>query len=724
MKPVKSILIVLLLGLQLECLANRVDFFVAPNGSDENPGTLGHPFATLERARAEVRRRIEAGISSDIRVNLREGTYHLTNTLVLGLRDTAPPGHTITWRGHQNETAVLSTGVPVSGWKKLDGTIAGLPPIANGHIWVADLPDGLGRILTLYQGDTRLPRARTPGFTPATDIHPRDNPSDTLDRYTLHFPEGAVRDWPNLADAELLIIPSFPWWMNILSFASVDEENRVARTTIPATEQMCAMVKYARRGFETNAWIENVPEGLDSPGEWIVNTVQRKIYYWPVEERPGDDIHAPALRELICVEGKNDQVGHADRPVTGIRFVNLHFTQADRGVWDADDAGIQHDWEMLDKDNAMLRFRGASDCRVERCRFYNAGGNGIRLDLYAQEIAVENCLFHNLGQSAVMMIGYGPGTKDVNKHNRVFNNHIHHCGEIYWHSQMITAFQSGENYIGHNYIHHVPRKAICICGVRSHWLLDGVTDQRECVNSIRWDEIGDAKTHEELLPYLHARNNLIEYNDIHDVLEMLGDGAAINLSGSGTGNVVRYNYIHDIPAPHPTAAIRMDGSQTGTLVENNIIVNVSVAGIVPKEENTIRNNFIVQVCNRSNSGVIRGMGLNGGLANLERNILYNVHPTRNFYAYHKMAEYSREDFARRTIDGNLYFCPGTTEADWPELAWLKARGVDQHSVFADPRFVDWENRDFTLKPGSPALRLGIKQIDIRPAGLTDEFPAQ
>ena len=598
----------------------------------------------------------------------------------------------------------------------------GLPSVAAGQVWVADIPEGLGRILTLYKGDTRLPRARTQGFAPDTEFHPRDNPSDSLDRYTLHYPPGAVRNWPNLADIELLIIPSFPWWMNVLSFASIDEARRVARTTIPGTDFLCPMVKYARRGFEINAWIENVPEGLDTPGEWMVNTIERKIYHWPADGEPGENIHAPALRELVRVEGVNDPRGNADQPATGIRFLNLHFTQADRGVWDADDAGIQHDWEMLDKDNAMLRFRGARNCRVERCHFYNAGGNAIRLDLYAQNIAIENCLFEHLGQSAVMMIGYGPGTKDVNKHNRVFNNHIRHCGEIYWHSQMITAFQSGHNYIGHNYIHHVPRKAICISGVRDHFLKDGETDRRECVNTIRWHEIGNAITHEELLPFLHARHNVIEYNDIHDVLEKLGDGSAINLSGGGVGNIVRFNYVHDISATHPTCGIRMDEDQTETLIENNVVVNLSVGGIVPKQKNTIRNNFIVQVCNHSNAGLIRALGGgNGGLSIIRNNVFFNTHPNREFYTRHRIGEYREEEIAT-CIDNNVYFCPGTSMADWPDLILFRSKGADQHSVFADPLFVDWQARNFTLKPGSPALRLGIRQIDISPAGLTDAFP--
>jgi hypothetical protein len=46
----------------------------------------------------------------------------------------------------------------------------------------------------------------------------------------------------------------------------------------------------------------------------------------------------------------------------------------------------------------------------------------------------------------------------------------------------------------------------------------------------------------------------------------------------------------------------------------------------------------------------------------------------------------------------------------------KAKGLDQHSLVADPRFVDPANRNFSLRPDSPALRLGFKPIDISGVG--------
>jgi hypothetical protein len=54
----------------------------------------------------------------------------------------------------------------------------------------------------------------------------------------------------------------------------------------------------------------------------------------------------------------------------------------------------------------------------------------------------------------------------------------------------------------------------------------------------------------------------------------------------------------------------------------------------------------------------------------------------------------------------------------------QALGFDQHSVFADPMFVDPENGDYHVKPESPALKLGLENFDVSGAGLTPDFPGQ
>src|SRR6516162_1391352 len=63
------------------------DFHVAPYGSDANPGTRAQPFATLGRARIEVRKLIAGGLRADVTVLVRGGTHELLEPLVFGPED-------------------------------------------------------------------------------------------------------------------------------------------------------------------------------------------------------------------------------------------------------------------------------------------------------------------------------------------------------------------------------------------------------------------------------------------------------------------------------------------------------------------------------------------------------------------------------------------------------------------------------------------------------------
>jgi len=56
-----------------------------------------------------------------------------------------------------------------------------------------------------------------------------------------------------------------------------------------------------------------------------------------------------------------------------------------------------------------------------------------------------------------------------------------------------------------------------------------------------------------------------------------------------------------------------------------------------------------------------------------------------------------------------------TEAATEWEAWQMA-GADTHSLVADPLFVDAEHGDFTLKPESPALKLGFEPIPFKEIG--------
>ena len=96
--------------LSVSCSQDVLRYYVSPDGSDKNPGTLKAPFATLGKARDEVRANIAQGLSADVEVVLRKGTYTMHKTLVLGLEDSAPEGFSITYKGYEGEKVDLGGG--------------------------------------------------------------------------------------------------------------------------------------------------------------------------------------------------------------------------------------------------------------------------------------------------------------------------------------------------------------------------------------------------------------------------------------------------------------------------------------------------------------------------------------------------------------------------------------------------------------------------------------
>lgn len=719
---------------------SAAELHIAPRGRDTNPGTEDRPFATLAVARDAVVKLKHQQPNEPITVYLDGGVYRLDETVVFAIDDSGSPQQPITYTAKLGETPVLSGAWPVTGWQKLDQPPENVPEVARGNLWVADLSwlkqlkakqpasstvaDQQPRPwwpLTLYANGEPLKRARGPGFSLQRKV---DRASSELQ--TFDFPDQRVRNWPRLKDAELLVIPMRFWVSNILPLESVEASAGVARTSYPATYPLGRNSMNDR----DTAWIENVVELLDEPGEWAVDSEEARLYLWPPEDGPPENIEAPVLTELVRIEGDIDYEGSTDRPVRNLAFRGITFAHGDRFVWHGQTGwGLQHDWERFDSPSAMLRFRGAEDCTVEDCHFRDAASSGIRFDLHAMKNRIVGNHVERLGGVGILLAGYGPGTKNVNRKNTVTNNYVHHTGQLYWGSPAVFAWQSGENLIAHNHIHHTPYTGICATG-RIGWVRTG---ESECAKTVRWDEV-DAQlgrqrarpTWEIREPFLHSRRNLILRNDIHNVMEVTGDGNCIYVSGAGGGNVVRENYCHDCTGRYMNAVIRCDDDQHQTLIERNIMHRTRGhgEGIISKGDNDIVGNIMADLRpdERHRGYLVFPYGSVEGSV-VEHNVFYSCQRGQIIVHEGRSRRGGRPPRLRDTeADYNVYYC--TEDTDWgcEHLERERAFGIEQHSIVADPQFVDPAAGDFTLKPHSPALKLGIEPpITIEKVGLQPPY---
>lgn len=736
-----------------------IEIYVAVEGDDAADGSITKPYASLPHAVNQVRSLRESGNSDPAVIYLREGRHQLNETLVLGLEDGLSaevenefseeagagdilPAH-LTIAAYPGEAPVVSAGVPVTGWKILDPVPAELPANAAGKVWVADMPEGLGRFYTLYDNKGRLNRARDKGFLPT-------KPGD---RTTVHFPPGHMKNWENIEDVEVQARTGRAYTIAMVPLESVDEENAVATTSVSARGSFSRLAGWVHNPSGSSVWVENILEALDEPGEWVVNTKSRKVYLWPSDPASNGSpqgILAPATTELIRVEGTIDYDAPEDISVIGIAFSGLTFTHADRWAWTNEEGrmglGLQHDWEMADRPTAMLRFRGAEQCQVFDCRFINSGGTGIRLDLHAQHNRIVNCEFAHLGEAGILLDGYAPDTKDVNHHNDIINNHIHHFSEISWSSPGFWAWQSGYNHIAHNYIHHSGYSAVLIstrAGRRMN--ADGTPVLRSEIYSSaplerrrrnpagpdRRREGRDRTSNQQTVyerwlsgePYSHSRHNLFEYNEISHSVQLLSDGNGIYISGAGRDNIIRYNYLHDNLQHSLPAAIRCDDGQHETHIYGNILYKNwgFSAGIASKGTNHIINNFIVAAQTVPFSGYISFEWVPVPNSKVYKNIII-PHPdggTAHGERPRKDQTTNLPDLMETKMDSNLYYHP--TDPDWmtEHFQRMQAGGLELASLFGDPLFTDPEGGDFSFKEGSPALELGIEPLDASKMGRVD-----
>ena len=86
--------------------------YVATSGCDTNSGTRAKPFATLERARDEVRELRKHGRLADggVTIWLRGGDYLRTRALELTTADSGTPKGSIIWRAFKGERVRLLGG--------------------------------------------------------------------------------------------------------------------------------------------------------------------------------------------------------------------------------------------------------------------------------------------------------------------------------------------------------------------------------------------------------------------------------------------------------------------------------------------------------------------------------------------------------------------------------------------------------------------------------------
>jgi len=123
---------------------SATEVYVSTAGNDANPGNKNQPFATLERARDEIRKLKQAGpLAQPVSVFVHGGTYRVGKSLVLDEQDSGTEAAPIVWQATADEEVRLCGGVvlPTDAFRPVtdEMMLARLDPAARGNVVQADV---------------------------------------------------------------------------------------------------------------------------------------------------------------------------------------------------------------------------------------------------------------------------------------------------------------------------------------------------------------------------------------------------------------------------------------------------------------------------------------------------------------------------------------------------------------------------------------------------------
>ena len=669
-------------------------FYVATDGNDRWSGTLASPnpagtdgpLKTLTAARDAVRKTRDAGNQDTATITIRAGTYELTQPLLLRSLDS----NTV-YEAYENEKPIISGGRQISGFTQ------------SGPLWQTTIPDvGNGKwyFRQLFADGTRRQRARSPntGYFRIAELIPgpmdpaskravaRDRfkfAANDLQPYAnvkLHPDD--LQPYANFEDVNLILMHS--WENSIHPLKSIDLQSRTVQFAAPLKEWWSIGYWEEKQRY----FVENAREFLDQPGEWYLDRKTGVLSYWPM---PGEQLNqtrivAPFLKELVQLAGSRD----SSQIVQNITLRGLTFHYAD---WDLDPKGNSSTQAAVEVP-AAITADGARNCVIEKCEVAHVGIYGIWLRRGCKDCTVRQTRLFDLGAGGIRVGEAQRAETDAaeSSGNTIDNNHIYDGGHVYPAGIGIWVAQSSYNTITHNDVHDM--------------LYSGM--------SIGWNWGDDPnRTH----------HNRIEFNHVHHLVKgVLSDAGAIYCLGVSTGSVIRNNVFHDV-WPYSTPpfgwGIYLDATCSGYLVENNVVYNTLSGGLMYNNgghEHVIQNN-IFAFCGNYQLWPYWEKRPN----TFRRNI---VQMTQGELFVPFASSSLRERVAKKESigqwDENVIWHTALREKvpffKW-DLAGWRAMGLDGKSVLADPMFVNAAEYDFGLRPGSPALGLGFKAIDVSKVGL-------
>jgi hypothetical protein len=516
-------------------------FHVSPEGDDEALGTEAQPWRTVQRA-IEAVRAVGKEHRGGITIRLRAGRYELAEPIRLDAGVSGLEGQPVVIHAFPGETPVLSGGQHIEGWTLHD---------PDTGIYRAPAPGFNFR--QLYVNGRRAIRARHPNRENNRDM----GPMLRLSTWLMHEEECRLR-------VRRSDLPELDWSGGLQSLEIVinrhwDQHRLRLGRALPAGADHFDLVPLqpdGNRSFNApwpqktdrqSCFLENVYALLDDCGEWYLDTAERWVYYkpYPGEGMATAQVYAPRLEQLLVA-----------RDASHIRIAALRF---EHSTWllpeEQGYVGLQA--MTYYEQGPRARLVAPAAIVFDTCHHIEFEGNVLQ-HTGASGLAFAGDSHHNLIRGNVL--------RDISGNAL----HMNHTND----RQVATH----DDEISHNYVYGYGRDYHGGVGLFLSYVFNTRIEHNRVFRgpytgiSLGWGWTLDPTT---------LRDNLVRFNDVHDVVEAMDDGGCLYTLSRQDGTHIFENHFHELTRSpwaghHPHYSLYFDQGSMNMTAERNVIQHNSV----------------------------------------------------------------------------------------------------------------------------------------------------
>jgi hypothetical protein len=760
---------------------NHCTYYISPQGDDTNNGkNLKTPFKTLEKVKSSIRDNILP--AKGVTICLREGIYKRTESFELNSLDSGTETQPIVYKAYKNENVrIVGAKSLNNSWFKLvtkeSKYFNKLDEKAKGRVYSINLKKygitDVGRLkergfhksnisaLELFSNSKPMTLARWPNKN-QNETKKQSEKDDTITLYGETSPRVAgiykkykINDGVNSYKREELInglqyyLYRYTWdykgetytaW-----FVSTDYNRYPTKDNPSFSYYKPKLNKFHSGNLNINdkgainhgyAIIKDVLSSKKAFTTYYDKRLARwemadKLWFHGYWNRDWADLHirGSVNREKITLE-HTPQFGLGKGKYFYVENLLEELTEA--GEWYLDrDTKILYFWPIDDitkqeilvsmlaeplvklKNTSYVEFKNIT-FEMSRAEIFDIKGNHNK---------ITNSTLRNAGTTAIVLQG---------NQNKIENCNIYYTGNsgihIFGSKENIQHLIKANNIIKNNDIHHTSQWATTF--------YSAIKMERSVGNIIKNNDIHD-------LPYtaiwVQGNEHLVEYNHIYKTNEFNSDGGAVysGRSWGDRGNVIRYNFIHDLNTHFEGSGVHgvyLDDVASGFHVHNNIFYNLDKYAIMTGggRDNIIEKNIFVKTSGfHTDCRGIRAIDNKKGSSwnFLERLAQYNVEYTTGKWKmlYPKLAkipnnwksinsEFYPNDFYKNGEKHSRWLYPEGSKfinnRGFNNKTWVHdyCKSIEYKKTFADvsnntPNDNSLENIEMNLKKGSSLFSL-------------------